>query len=156
MSFFSDNFVFGNILILKNVCSAANKGRSTVNYRQSSVFDGPFLHHIMIIVTGGFSRNFFFINIIFISQKFFWTILNLFSWNLNTFRKHKEQICFLFICSFFTRCFVIILCINALKLFVLFHCIYTHTHTRTHARTHARTQRMSLFSFCLLFRNHSM
>ena len=32
--------------------------------------------------------------------------------------KRKEQVCFYFICSFFT-CFVISLCINALRLFVL-------------------------------------
>ena len=80
-------------------------------------------YHLVIIVTGGFSKNSFFINIIFISYKFFWTLLNLFSWNLNTFTKHKEQVCFLFICSFFTRCFVIIVCINSLHLFVLFYCM---------------------------------
>ena len=77
-----------------------------------------------------------FINIVFISYKFFWTILNLFSWNLNTFTKHKEQVCFLFICSFFTCYFVIILCINALHLSILFCCMLTH--------------RMSLFSFFIV------
>ena len=33
--------------------------------------------------------------------------------------QHKEQVCFLFICSFFTCCFMIILCNNALHLFIL-------------------------------------
>ena len=79
-------------------------------------------YHLMIIVTGGFSKNSFFINIIFISYKFFWTLLNLFSWNLNTFTKHKEPVCFLFICSFCTCFFVIILHINALHLSILFCC----------------------------------
>ena len=74
----------------------------------------------MIILTGGFSNKSFFINIIFISYKFFWAILNLFSWNLNTFTNHKDQVCFLLICSFSTCCFVIILCINALHLFIIF------------------------------------
>ena len=85
------------------IYSTANKSRSTGNYWQSFAFDHPYL-----------SCNYhcdwksFFINIIFILQKFFWTILNLFSWNLNTFTKHKDWVCFLFICSFFTCCFVII------------------------------------------------
>ena len=42
-----------------------------------------------------------------IPYKFFWAILNMFSWNLNTFTKITEQVCFLFICSFFTGCFAI-------------------------------------------------
>ena len=41
---------------LRQSCSAANKGRSTVNYRQSLAFDRPF-YHIMIIMTGGFSMK---------------------------------------------------------------------------------------------------
>ena len=32
----------------------------------------------------------------------------MFSWELNTFTKHTEQVCFLFICSFYTCCFVTI------------------------------------------------
>ena len=28
-------------------------------------------------------------------------MLNLFSWNLNTFTKHEEHVCFLFVCLFF-------------------------------------------------------
>ena len=69
------------------------------------------IYHIMIIVTIGFSK------------KSFLTILNLFSCDLNTFTKHTEQVCFLFICSFFICCFIIILCINALHLFILFYCM---------------------------------
>ena len=83
------------------------------------------IYHVMITVTSGFSTGSFFINIIFISQKLFWMTLNFFSWNLSTFTKQKEPVCFLFICSFFTHCFVIILCINALHLFILFHCVQT-------------------------------
>ena len=79
--------------------------------------------------------NFFIINI-FTSQKFFWTILNLFTWNLSTFSKHKDPVCFLFICSIFTHCFIIILCIKALQLFGLFQCMHIH--------------RVSLFSFLLV------
>ena len=58
------------------------------------------------------------INIILFPRDFFEL-----SWNLNTFSKQKEQVCFLFICSFFTHCFLTIYCINALHLFVLFHCL---------------------------------
>ena len=101
------------------------------------------VYHVMIIVTSWFCKKyFFFINLIFISYKFFWTILNLFSWNLNTLTKHKEQVCFLLICSFFPCCYLIILCINTLHLFILFHFVWTH--------------RMNLFSFWLLFHNYSM
>ena len=49
---------------------------------------------------------------------------------------------FLFIRSFFTCCFVIILCINAFYLFILFHYVQTHW--------------MKLFCFCSLFCNRSM
>ena len=58
------------------------------------------IDHLMIIVTIGFSKKYFFINMTCISYKLFWTILNLFSWNLNAFTKHKEQVCFLFVCLF--------------------------------------------------------
>ena len=49
------------------------------------------------------------------------------SWNLKTFTKLAGLVCFLFIYSFFTCCFVIILCTNALHLFVppLHACINT-------------------------------
>ena len=105
---------------LKSSISVANKGLSVVNYCQSLAFDHPYL---LCNAHCAFSRNLFFINIVLISYKFFSTILNLFSWDLNTFTKHKEQVCFLFICSFFICCFVIILCINALHLFILFCCV---------------------------------
>ena len=62
----------------------------------------------------------FFLLILFLfPKKFFWTILNLFSWNLETFTKHKEQICFLFMCSFFTRC-CIVFCVLTLYTFSYF------------------------------------
>ena len=91
--------------------SAANKGRSTVNYCQASAFDRPYLscsdqHDWWVF------QEMFFINIFY---KFFWTILNLLYWNLNTFTKLTAQVCFLSTCSSFT-CFIIILRINALSL----------------------------------------
>ena len=47
--------------------SAANKGQSTVKYRQSSAFD-THIYHVMIILTGGFSKkSLLFITIIIIS-----------------------------------------------------------------------------------------
>ena len=80
-----------------------------------------------------FPRNiYFFIDIICI--KFFWRILNLLSWNLNTFTKCKEQVSF-------TCCFAIIL-FYPFHLFIIFHCKLTH--------------KMSQFSFWLLFCNPSV
>ena len=67
-------------------------------------------------------------------------ILNLCSWNLSTFTKRAEQVCFFFSGHFFTCCSVIILYINNFHLLVFFHCMYKHW--------------MSLFSFCLLFCYH--
>ena len=67
--------------------SAANKGWSTINYRQSLVFDCPYL-----------SCN----------DHCDWWLLFLFPRNS-----------IFFVCSF-TPCFVIILCINVLHLFVTF------------------------------------
>ena len=84
------------------IYSTANKSWSTGNYCQSLAFDHPYLS------CNDHCDWKSFINITFILQKFFWTILNLLSWNLNTFTKHKDWVCFLFICSFFTCCFVII------------------------------------------------
>ena len=42
------------------------------------------IYHEIITLTGGFFKKSFFVNIVFVSQKFFQTILKLFSWNLNT------------------------------------------------------------------------
>ena len=79
---------------------------------------------VMIIVAVAFPRDLcFLINIIFIPYRFFWTILNLFPCNLNTLTKYKEQVCFLFIYSLFTYCFVIIQCIKVLHLSILFCCL---------------------------------
>ena len=94
-------------------CSAANKDQSTVSYHQSLVFDCPYLSCNCCYGQWRFSNKSFFTNITFISKKLFWTILNLFSWNLNTthLQNTKKLVCFLFICSSFTCCFIIILCI---------------------------------------------
>ena len=102
--------------------STANKGHSMVNYCQSFVFDCPYLlcndHCDQYLF-----HKIFFLLILFLFLQILWTILNLFSWNLNTFPKNKKQVCFLFICSFFTCCFLIILWINPLQLSILFCCM---------------------------------
>ena len=104
------NFIY---LLFNNFTyiSTANKGWSTVIYCQSSAFDCPYLSCNDHCDWWLFQETYFFINITFIFQKFFWTILKLFSWNSNTFKKHKEKVCTLFAC-----CFAITLCNNALHL----------------------------------------
>ena len=113
--------------------SAANKGCSIVNYRKPSAFDRP-NYHVMIIVTGGFFKKhfyiywycFYFLKILLIlnlNQKF---NLELVFLEFKPIYKHKEQVCFLFSCSFFTSCFIIILSINARHLFTLLHCVNTY------------------------------
>ena len=51
--------------------SDADKGPSTVNYRQSSPFDRPYLS-LMIFMKGGFSRKWFFllISLLFLGRYF--------------------------------------------------------------------------------------
>ena len=107
----------------QHVSSTANKGQSTLNYCQSLAFDCTYLSCNDHCDQWLFQKTFFLL------------ILNLFlrnsfeqSWTCfwNTFTKHKEQVCFLFICSFFTCCFVIILHINALHLFI-FSTAHEHT-----------------------------
>ena len=97
-------------LIQISKISTANKGQSPVNYCQSLVFDHPYLSYndhcdqqlfqifflILFLFPDRKKMN------IFISYKFFWNLFSLFSWNLNMCTKHKEQVCFLFICSLFT------------------------------------------------------
>ena len=63
-----------NKLEKRSSCSTANKGWSMVNHCQSLAFDHPY-YHVMIIVTGDFTKKTFF-NIIFRSshmQMFFKT-----------------------------------------------------------------------------------
>ena len=80
------------------------------------------IYHVMIIVTGSFSK-----------WSFSWLILFLFPRNL---LNDLELVCLevkhlqntndksvYFISSFFICCFVIILCINSLHLFILFRCV---------------------------------
>ena len=71
------------IIIITLEVSAANKGRSMVNYHQFLAFDHPYFscndHH-----DGWVFQEVF----IMISWKFFWTILKLLSRNLNAL-KHK-------------------------------------------------------------------
>ena len=96
--------------------SIANKGQTTVNYCQSSADDHPYLS------CNDHCDQWVFQEIIFIiiSKKFFWTILNLMSWNLNTFTKLTEQVCFLFSCSFFSPFHTFPLSVNTLDESVLF------------------------------------
>ena len=68
------------------------------------------IYHVMIIVTSGFSKKCF---LLFPRKSF-----------------GQSWICYLgntslfsFYLLFFTCCFLIILCINALHLFILFHCV---------------------------------
>ena len=63
------------------------------------------IYYLMIIVTSGFSQKSFFYWYYLYFLEIFWRFLNLFSWNLNTFTKHKEQVFFFLICSIFTCLF---------------------------------------------------
>ena len=61
------------------------------------------IYHIMIIVTGGFFKKYFFINTIFISQKFLGTILKLFSCLQNTKNNSAFFLSVHFLLVFFNR-----------------------------------------------------
>ena len=100
--------------------SAPSKDQSILKYCQFSAFDHPYLSCNDHLDWWFFQE----ISII-IPKKFLWTILNLFSWNLNTFTKLTEQVCFLFVCSFFTlntldESVLFLLIINALQLLNFF------------------------------------
>ena len=92
-----------------NYKTASQVGTNSVNDAKL-VKINRVINHVMIIVTGGFSNKSLFLLILFLFPR---NSLEQSS-NLNIFTKHKEQVCFPFICSFFTRCFVIILYINIL------------------------------------------
>ena len=94
------------------------------------------IYYVMIIVTGGFSKKYYyyFLEILLID-------LELVSLEFKNFYKTHRTSLFSFICSVLTH-FLIILYINAVQLFILFHCMLIH--------------RMSLFQFCSLFDNHSV
>ena len=81
------NLKFNVFLLQRSLyISAASKGRSTVNYWQSMVFDCLYLlcnDHC----NWWFSKKSF--SLLF-PRNFFWTILNLFYWNLNIFTKLSE------------------------------------------------------------------
>ena len=79
---------------------------SVVSYYQSLVFYCTHICHvIMIILTGGFSIYYYFLEIILNDLELVFLEFKHF------YKAHTEQVCFLFICSFFTCYFVIILCI---------------------------------------------
>ena len=76
--------------------------------------------HVMTIVTGSFSKK---LLLLFPRNSFerYWACFFLEFKHI-----YKTQRTNLFSFSFFNGCFKIILCINILHLFVLFHCVQTH------------------------------
>ena len=116
------------------MCSTANKGQSTVSYRQSSAFDCPYLS------CNDHCDQWLFQEILFYYYYFYF--LEIFLNNLELvfleFRhiyKTKIKSCFLFICLFFTCCFVSF-CLLTFSAFSYF--------------SDACKHRMSLFSFCAI------
>ena len=107
-------------MLLLPIYSTAIKGWSKVNYHLSSIYDCPYLS-----CNDHCDWRLFQEIAIVISKKFFWTILSLFFF-LEFKHIYKTQRTNLFTFSFFNGCFKIILCINILHLFVLFHCVQTH------------------------------
>ena len=110
------------IKFLKLINSAANKGRSTVNYQQSSAFERPYLSCNDHCDQWLFQAIFFLLILFLFLKNHF---ERSFFWNLNTFAEHKEKFCFPSVCSFFNCCSIIILCVNALHLSQLFQCVNT-------------------------------
>ena len=93
----------------------AGQWPNTANLRPAT----PHIYHVMIIVTNGFSKKSFLLLLFFL--EILLNDLELVFFEFKHFYKtHRTS---LFICSFFTRCFIIVLCINAVHLFVLFHCM---------------------------------
>ena len=92
------------------------------------------IYHAMIIMTSGFSKK----SLLLFPRNSFEHVFLEFK---HLYKTHRISL-FSFYLIIFIRCFVIFLCSNALHLFILFHCMQTHW--------------MSLFSFCLLFCNHSV
>ena len=115
MAFEIDNFVW--VLYNPALQIRINQWSSTTNLQPLIAH----IYHVMIIVTSGFSKKCFYYN--YFLEIILNNFINLFSWKLSTLTKHTEQFCFLFICLFFTCCFIIILCINTLYLFFFFCCV---------------------------------
>ena len=87
------------------------------------------IYHLIIIDQWIFQEVFLLVIIIVIYKRFFWTILNLFSWNLNIYKTHRKSVLFPFFCytdsqtelirlfNFFTReAFKLIKCIVLYKI----------------------------------------
>ena len=115
MAFEIDNFVW--VLYNPALQIRISQWSSTTNLQPLIAH----IYHVMIIVTSGFSKKCFYYN--YFLEIILNNFINLFSWKLSTLTKHTEQFCFLFICLFFTCCFIIILCINTLYLFFFFCCV---------------------------------
>ena len=95
---------------------ATNKARqrSTIaNVRSMTTH----IYHLMIIVTGGFSKKSLLL-LLYFPRNLLTDLEFLFLEFKHFYKIHRTS---LFICSFFTWCFIIILCIKAVRLFVLFH-----------------------------------
>ena len=57
------------------------------------------IYYVMIIVNGDFSKkSFYYCYYYFL--KFFWMILNLFSWNLNTYKTYRKKLLSFYLFSF--------------------------------------------------------
>ena len=110
-------------------CRAANKGWWTVNCCQFLALEHPYLSSNNHCDWWIFQEVFFLVIIIVIYERFFWTILNLFSWNLNIYKTHRKSVLFPFFCytdsqtelirlfNFFTReAFKLIKCIVLCKI----------------------------------------
>ena len=120
--------------------SAANKGRSTVSYCQSSVFDRPYLLFNDHCDQWLFPEIFFLL-ILFIFPRNLLKVLELVFLEFKHIYETQRTSLFFLSVQFLLVCFVIILCINTFHLFVFFHCKETH--------------KMNQFSYSLLFCNHS-
>ena len=115
---FTDQQVFYLCKFPENVNPAlqirANQLSITANLRPLTAN----IYHVMIIVTSDFSKKsfyyyYYFLKIIFNDLKLVFLV----------FKPHRANLFSFYIYSFLTPCFLIILCINALHLSVLFHCM---------------------------------
>ena len=98
-----------------------------VNYRQSLAFDRPYLSSCNGHCDRWLFQEIFFLNIIFISQKFYWIILNVLSWSLNTFYKTQRKSMFCFYLFSFYLFFSSSLCVLTVSIFLYFFTACKHT-----------------------------
>ena len=87
------------------IISTANKGWSIINYYQSSAFDCWYLSCNDHCDRWFFQKIFFYLKIILNELEFVFL-------EFKHLQNTQNRPCFIFICSFFTCYFIIILCIN--------------------------------------------